>query len=213
MPVYVSKNPDFRLPPDPATPVIMVGPGTGLAPFRAFMQERLLGAKTLADTPNQTPDARGDPSAASAAPFAAANGDGGSPAEATEPAASQSSATAVASDTVEVPVHPVDPETNGGEEHSIARQPSTNAATWDSGTQAGQGARQGSAAALGQAVLYFGCRRRDQDYLYGDLLEGWAVAGALTLFTAFSREQVRPPICQAAEQWIRVRVLDLKALH
>ncbi len=43
---------------------------------------------------------------------------------------------------------------------------------------------------LGDAVLYFGCRRSDQDYLYGDLLEQWAATGALTLFTAFSRQQV-----------------------
>ncbi len=40
LPVYVQRNARFRLPPDPGTPVIMIGPGTGIAPFRAFLHER-----------------------------------------------------------------------------------------------------------------------------------------------------------------------------
>jgi sulfite reductase (NADPH) flavoprotein alpha-component len=104
LPVFISKNPDFRLPQNPATPIIMVGPGTGLAPFRAFIQQRLLEQQQQ----QQDEDA------------AAAAADGSS--------------------------------------------------------------------SLGPMHLFFGCRRRDQDFLYGQQLQAWHDAGAITLHTAFSRE-------------------------
>lgn len=42
VPVYISPSKNFGLPPDVEKPVIMVGPGTGIAPFRAFLEERRL---------------------------------------------------------------------------------------------------------------------------------------------------------------------------
>lgn len=40
VPVFIEKNPAFKLPADENTPVILVGAGTGVAPYRAFLQQR-----------------------------------------------------------------------------------------------------------------------------------------------------------------------------
>lgn len=44
--VFVKPNPHFRLPKDPAAPIVMIGAGTGIAPYRGFLQEREAGGAT-----------------------------------------------------------------------------------------------------------------------------------------------------------------------
>ncbi|XP_060644831.1 NADPH--cytochrome P450 reductase [Drosophila nasuta] len=90
VPVFIRKS-QFRLPTKPETPIIMVGPGTGLAPFRGFIQER----QHLRD----------------------------------------------------------------------------------------------EGKTVGESVLYFGCRKRSEDYIYEAELDEWVKKGTLTLKAAFSRDQ------------------------
>lgn len=41
VPIWLEPNPSFRLPEDAATPIVLIGAGTGIAPFRAFLQARI----------------------------------------------------------------------------------------------------------------------------------------------------------------------------
>jgi len=46
IPIYVQESRSFRLPKDNSTDIIMCGPGTGVAPFRAFLEQRVLDGAT-----------------------------------------------------------------------------------------------------------------------------------------------------------------------
>lgn len=90
VPIFVRKS-QFRLPTKPQTPVIMVGPGTGFAPFRGFIQDRKF------------------------------NKDEGK--------------------------------------------------------------------VVGENIVYFGCRKKDEDFIYEEELDGYQTEGLVTLHAAFSRDQ------------------------
>lgn len=101
----------FRLPDDPARPVIMIGPGTGLAPFRAFLQERA--------------------------------------------------------------------------------------------------AQAAAGRTLGPAMLFFGCRHPDQDFIYEDELKAFAAKGLVDLHVAFSRHDGEKAYVQDLIRKERARVWRL----
>lgn len=90
VPIFIRKS-QFRLPTKPQTPIIMVGPGTGFAPFRGFIQERDFAVK--------------------------------------------------------------------------------------------------EGKTVGDTVLYFGCRKRSEDFIYGEELVEYESKGIITMHCAFSRDQ------------------------
>lgn len=115
VPIFVQES-YFRLPEDPKTPILMVGAGTGLAPFRGFLLDRSVQGAT-------------GPS-------------------------------------------PLVPSRSYLCLHFPAYSPPS-----------------GVSNGVPLNTLFFGCTRRDTDYIYRDELEAWQQSGLVSLHTAFSHEQ------------------------
>lgn len=113
--LFVQRNPDFRLPKDPTVPKIMIGPGTGIAPFMSFIEE---------------------------------------------------------------------------EQEMLERQENQ---------------------AVGQSVLFFGCRHEKADFLYKDVLLEWTQNAKCKLVTAFSRDSAKKQYVQhrMAEEPHRSLIWDM----
>ena len=159
------RHSSFRLPKEPSAPIVMVGPGTGLAPFRGFLQEREALAQRGAPVPLQP---------RLFAVFAARIICMGFFGRGLRSSMGAGSATSLRSCWVQLTCCvAVEVGACGG--HQCAAVSTV---------------RRGAAGtALGAATLFFGCRARDQDYIYAAELAGFLRSGALAeLHVAFSRE-------------------------
>lgn len=134
VPIFVRKS-QFRLPTRTSIPIIMVGPGTGLAPFRGFIQERDLarkGGKNIKTTHNARCKKK------------------------------------------YIDFHYL-------MIISLSLWLRHETLIFSMSTFSGK--------EVGDTILYFGCRKSKEDYLYHEELAQYAQSGSLKLHTAFSREQ------------------------
>ena len=53
VPIFARTNTHFRLPDEPLTPIIMIGPGTGVAPFVGFLEHREMLQRKVAENSNR----------------------------------------------------------------------------------------------------------------------------------------------------------------
>ncbi|KAJ7387220.1 hypothetical protein OS493_004192 [Desmophyllum pertusum] len=165
VPCYVRQAHTFHMPEDGTVPVIMVGPGTGIAPFRSFWQQRQFDIantsaprpKTLDFTPDSSPQIRRRNFAASAAD---------------SPDSS-----------------PRMQQRNFANSPSLKRQIFTEK---DRDEDASSN-NASSLGKWGEMLLFFGCRNSTQDYIYKDEMAQAKDEGALTeVWAALSREPEQP---------------------
>ena len=196
---------EFTLPQDQAAPCILIGPGTGVAPFVGFLKHRSLQRKqlatcaahatsrleaakaTLAEITAELEKAKADvtiaPAPAAAAAAAASGGKKGNgkrrnKRDKASNAGGGGGNTAAAS-----------AEAN---EHVTALRALHADATAEVALQEKEPLEASQAVAqtkFGEMRLYFGCRHEEQDFLYREELAGLQAEGTLTsLRTAFSRD-------------------------
>lgn len=166
LPIFVRKTAHFTLPSDTSKPVIMVGPGTGVAPFRGFLQHRRSQQQAITSGGCRMGWWRGL-------------------------------------------------EVDEQDEQNLSYG-SNGGSRWSPEEAGGRYMMEGEedeeegAQELGSALLFFGCRRADHDFLYKDDFEMFVDEGVLTeLHTAFSRDPSHP--AGSEKMYVQVRMKEQAA--
>jgi len=167
VPCYVRQAQTFHMPEDSTVPVIMVGPGTGIAPFRSFWQQRLFDISNKCPPKPKTCDVTPDSSPQIRRRNFAVSGDDSPD---SSPRIQQRIFTG-----------------NSSLQRQIFSEKD------DDTTVANGNTRNAHLGKWGEMLLFFGCRNSTQDYIYKDEMAQAKGKGALTeIWAAHSREPQQP---------------------